>query len=193
LRIVGGALGGRRFAGPRGGRIRPTSEKVREALASVLESRDAIADSTVLDLFAGTGALSFELLSRGASRSLLVDRDRHALDAIRKSAAALGIGDRVSTLALDLFGSPPSVTARIGAALEGAVALVVADPPWDEAQGAVPLLAALAQSGLTSPECLFVFEHATRAVPALPAGLATVARYRYGDTSVILASIGAAP
>ena len=76
MRIVGGSLGGRRFSGPPGDATRPTSERVREAIASALDARGWIEGAVVLDLFAGTGALAFEALSRGADRAFLVERSR---------------------------------------------------------------------------------------------------------------------
>ncbi|MBP7683736.1 MAG: RsmD family RNA methyltransferase, partial [Deltaproteobacteria bacterium] len=94
MRIVGGTLGGRRFDGPPSDLTRPTSERVREALASALDARDAIRDVRVLDLFAGTGALAFEALSRGATDACLVERDPRVVKAAQQSIAALGLGER---------------------------------------------------------------------------------------------------
>ena len=82
MRIVGGRLSGRRFGATKGRGTRPTSDRVREALASALDARAAFDQASVLDLFAGTGALSFEALSRGAAEAVLVDRDPEALGQI---------------------------------------------------------------------------------------------------------------
>ncbi len=189
MRIVGGALGGRRFDAPRGSATRPTSERVREALASALESRDAIAGAQVIDLFAGSGALAFEALSRGARSALLVDRDRRVLGGIAASAETLGLSERVRTASVDLLRAPDRAAARIEAEA-GTLApfdLLFADPPWAEIEALPPLLEALLARHLVAPDALLVLEHGARTpVPDLP-GLATEATYRYGDTAVLLA------
>ena len=86
MRIVGGRLSGRRFGAPGGRGTRPTSDRAREALGSALESRGAFDDAHVLDLFAGTGALGFEALSRGASDAVMVDCDPRVVRQIKQSA-----------------------------------------------------------------------------------------------------------
>lgn len=191
MRIVGGELGGRRFAGPRGGTTRPTSERVREGIASALEARGAIRGATVLDLFAGTGALAFEALSRGADTAVLAERDRRNLAAIRASAAALGLADRVRTVAVDLLGAPDLVVRRLPAPESGRAtySLVFADPPYEAIASLGPLLDAACAARLVDETTLFVIESAARKPFAPSAGslpLASVARYRYGDTVVEL-------
>src|SRR5689334_16347957 len=91
VRIVGGRLGGRRIAPPPGNVTRPTSERVREALTSALSARGAIEGARVVDLFAGTGALGFEMLSRGASQVLFVERDARVAEHIRSAAEGLDV------------------------------------------------------------------------------------------------------
>ena len=91
MRVIGGQLAGRRFGAPSGRGTRPTSDRVREALSSALESRGAFGDAVVLDLFAGTGALSFEALSRGAASAVLVDRDSRAIRELHEAEAQGGI------------------------------------------------------------------------------------------------------
>ncbi|MGF1465385.1 MAG: RsmD family RNA methyltransferase [Sandaracinaceae bacterium] len=180
MRIVGGALASRRFAGPGSDRTRPTSERVREALASALEARDAIVDAVVLDLFAGTGALGFEALSRGAARAVLVDRDRRAAAMIRASAADLGLEDRVTVLAADLERGLP---ARAMSA--GPFTLVFADPPYARTARAVELLGVLAVGGVLARDATVVLEHARELTPELgPALAGDLTTYRYGDTCV---------
>jgi 16S rRNA (guanine966-N2)-methyltransferase len=102
MRIVGGTLGGRRIAPPSGNLTRPTSERVREALASALEARDAIADARVLDLYAGTGALGFEMLSRGAAKLVCVERDARMAEHIRRGAQSLDVSGQVEVLREDV-------------------------------------------------------------------------------------------
>lgn len=181
MRIVGGRLSGRRFPAPKGGGIRPTSERVREAIASALEARDAIAGARVLDLFAGTGALAFEALSRGAAHAVLVDRDRRALAAIARTARALGLGSQVRTQAVDLMGNPARVVAMLRE--EGPFTLVFADPPYAEVERLAPLMRRLVDEGVIAPGAPVVLERSSRD-PAPALGLASVAVYRYGDTAV---------
>jgi 16S rRNA (guanine966-N2)-methyltransferase len=184
LRITGGSLRGRRFSGPKGDGTRPTAEKVREALGSVLTSRGLLADARVLDLFAGTGALAFEALSRGAREALLVERDRGAERSIRENARALGLDARIIVRRLDLSGRPEA----LAAALAGSPPfdLVFADPPYDAIDRVPPLLVALAHAGLLAEGAVAVVEHASRRPPSLPPTLANLAEYRYGDTAVAL-------
>src|SRR6185295_2764378 len=98
MRIVGGNLGGRVLRAPAGAATRPTSEKVREALFDIL---GAVDDAHVLDLFAGTGALGMEALSRGAAHATFVDAARPAVAAIRGNLRALGLADRAQVIAGD--------------------------------------------------------------------------------------------
>lgn len=181
LRIVGGELGGRRFPGPKGAGVRPTGERVREAIASALESRDAIAGAVVLDLFAGTGALAFEALSRGAERATLVDRDRRVIAALERSARALGLQERVRVRAMDLLGAPERVADRL--AEDGPFDLIFADPPYAEVARIPPLIGALMDAGVARSGAWIVVEHASRQPPG-PSRLASVVRYRYGDTAL---------
>lgn len=165
------------------------SERVREALASALEARNAVAGTSVLDLFAGTGALSFEAISRGAARALLVERDPRVARTIERSAASLGIAAETRVLRLDLLADPSAVAARLAAAPEAPFDLVFFAPPYADVPAAVPLVEALVPSGALTAEALVVLEHPTRTPLSVPAGLASVSRYRYGDTSLLLAQV----
>jgi len=91
VRVVAGTAGGRRLHAPPGRALRPTSERVREAVFSSLESMGGVDGATVLDLFAGTGALGIEALSRGASHAVFVDADPDALAAVRSNLEATGL------------------------------------------------------------------------------------------------------
>jgi len=186
MRIVGGEPGGRRFAGPSGKGTRPTSERVREALASALEARDLVRGARVLDLYAGTGALAFEALSRGAARAILVDVDRRLVRDLEKSARELGLSDRARSVALDLGGTPGTVAERLARLADG-FDLVFADPPYADVDRVPPLLGALAELGLITQDTVIVLEHATKQPPRSLGGLASFADYQYGDTSVLLA------
>lgn len=181
MRIVGGALGGRRFDGPKGDSTRPTSERVREALASALASRDRLAGATVLDLYAGTGALAFEALSRGASSALLVERDRQVSRSLERSIEQLGLGGRARVEPLEL-GSATAID-RI-AARATRFDLVFADPPYAIVDDAVSVLDALSRRGVFADDALIVLEHARKHPPKSLRSLASIAHYEYGDTSI---------
>ena len=126
LRVIAGSMRGRRLIVPAGDRVRPTKDIVREAVFSALDARGAIVDAVVLDLYSGTGALAIEALSRGATRAVLVERDRAALDAIGHNLDLLELGDRTRVVRADvvsfLHGPPPR---------EAPFDLVFADPPYD--------------------------------------------------------------
>ena len=98
LRLTGGTLRSRSVKTPSGRAVRPTPARVKEALFSILADR--IADANVLDLFAGSGALGFEALSRGAAHATFVEQHRPTADALRGSAQALGLADRTTVLAM---------------------------------------------------------------------------------------------
>ena len=189
MRIVGGALGGRRFDGPPSDLTRPTSDRVREALASALESRGAIRDAVVLDLFAGTGALTYEALSRGAERGVLVERNARVIKALCSSSCALGLRDRCRVVKRDLLrGGPDGAleTAERLLALGGPYDLVFADPPYNDIGGVAPLLDALVECGAIREDAYVVVEHAKDAPPGDCRLLALSAAYRYGGTGVRL-------
>jgi 16S rRNA (guanine966-N2)-methyltransferase len=194
MRIVGGALGGRRVRAPAGAGTRPTSDRVREAVASVLEARGAIDGAVVLDLYAGTGALAFEALSRGAARAVCVESDRRAAAAIARGAEELGLRARVTVVGVALGPRlPRPALERLRAALGPAGAsLVFADPPYALVDHVPPLLAALSGASLVAPGAWVVLEHATRRPPGGPlAALSVEGAYRYGDTAVLLARASA--
>src|SRR5580698_8823990 len=102
MRITGGAFRSRALRAPRGQATRPTSDRVREALFGILSSAGALDGVRVLDLYAGTGALALEALSRGASDATLVEGAREALDAIRANVKSLAVEDRVRVVAGDV-------------------------------------------------------------------------------------------
>ncbi|MET0143405.1 MAG: 16S rRNA (guanine(966)-N(2))-methyltransferase RsmD [Ilumatobacteraceae bacterium] len=122
MRIVAGELRGRRLVAPSGPSTRPTTDKVREAIFNSLASLDVVVDARVLDLYAGSGALGIEALSRGAAHCTFVERDRNAVRAIDENIAVLGLRGRTRVVVGD------GVTAAAGPA--GAVDLAFADPPY---------------------------------------------------------------
>jgi 16S rRNA (guanine966-N2)-methyltransferase len=176
-RIVGGRWSGRRLTAPTGDATRPTSEKVRAAVANALSAAGAIDGATVLDLYAGTGALGLELASRGAARVVFVERARAAQAAIRTNIAALSAPD------MTLFpGDAASFAASPGEAFD----LVVADPPYAEpAEALAEVLRRLHAGGRLRPGADVVIERSVRDGEfTWPEGLKQLRTRRYGDTLV---------
>ena len=121
MRVVAGEAKGRRLEAPAGKATRPTSDRVREAIFSTLGSLGVVEDATVVDLFAGSGALGIEALSRGAAHATFVDRDPKAIESIRSNLAATGLGSRADVVVDDVHRW--LVRAR-------PVDLVLCDPPY---------------------------------------------------------------
>lgn len=191
MRIVGGALSGRTLPGKPPEGTRPTADRVREAIASALEARGLMKGAVVLDLYAGTGALGFEVLSWGGAQLVAIDASPAALRCIRTNADALGLSAQVSAVKLELGrGSPREQAERIARACSEPITLVLADPPYAEAAALVPVLAALAAPELSAlaPTAALLVEHAHKTPLPVPDGFVEITRYRYGDTGVLLAA-----
>lgn len=182
MRIVGGRLGGRRLKGPPGNVTRPTAERVREALASALTARDAIEGRRVLDLFAGTGALGFEMLSRGAEHVTFVEKDARVAAALRESAQELGVTDEVIIIRDDV----KRASAQAAILRHAPFGLVLADPPYRDVPRAIDALTKLCATGLLADDAVLLLEHASKGTLALPAEFQVLSSYRYGDTTVTL-------
>ncbi|MGH4022505.1 MAG: 16S rRNA (guanine(966)-N(2))-methyltransferase RsmD [Pseudonocardiaceae bacterium] len=177
-RIVAGAAGGRRLHVPARG-TRPTSDRVREAVFSALESRMDLDGARVLDLYAGSGALGLEALSRGAAHARFVESDRRAATLLRRNATDLGLAAAVEV-----------TTATVRAVLRdrpaGSYDLVLADPPYDLGDTELAtVLAALAGNAWLTSGALLVIERAARdPAPSWPDDVAAVTERRYGVTRV---------
>jgi 16S rRNA (guanine966-N2)-methyltransferase len=177
VRIVAGTLRGRRIAAPAGRDTRPTSDRVREALFSILGS---VEDEDVLDVFAGSGALAFEALSRGARSATVIERAPRAVACIRANAAALGVAGRLRVVTRDWR---PALAGE--AAASRWYGVVLADPPYSLLPRILgdlgPAIAAVA-----APGACVVIEHAARerlgAVPGI--GAAARTDRTYGDTAL---------
>ena len=181
MRIVAGTHGGRRLTTPPGRDTRPTSDRVREALFSILEARGgkgadagALDGARVLDLFAGSGALGLEALSRGAASAVFVDSSRSAVEAVRANLAALG-------LAAAVHRRDAAAALRDAAARGDAYDLVFLDPPYRSAAGLTAQLRE-ALPAVLAPGARVVAE-SDRRVP-LDLGLAVTDARRYGDTLI---------
>lgn len=168
MRVVAGELRGRRIEAPPGTTTRPTTDRVREAVFNALGSLDAIEGRTVADLYAGSGALGIEALSRGAASCTFVERDRAALQALRANIAALGIERRARVVTGDVLAVAASVHANV----------VFADPPYDFTAW---------DRLLATVRADFVVAEADDAVEAPPGWEATRCR-RYGRTWVTFLS-----
>jgi 16S rRNA (guanine966-N2)-methyltransferase len=176
MRVIAGSLGGRRLVAPRGRDTRPTADRVKEALFMALEP---LAGLAVVDLYAGSGALGIEALSRGAASVEFVDDDPRALAALHENLRTLGLEDRARVRRLAL----PRAMTRLGASL-GAADLVLLDPPYGDDR-ALATLEALSRAGVLREGVRIVAEHGLR--DGLPGRIGRLARERerrYGQTLV---------
>ena len=181
MRIVGGEFRGRRLAhlgkGDAGAHLRPTADRVRESLFSMLEGGrfgDPVEDAIVLDLFAGTGALGFEALSRGATSATFVDDGRVAQKLIAENIATLALPARARLLRCSALRLPLAETPAT---------LIFCDPPYGKGLGDKALLAARAQ-GWIADDALVVWEE--RGPQPAPEGFRLLEHKTYGDTVVTL-------
>jgi 16S rRNA (guanine966-N2)-methyltransferase len=176
MRVIAGRYGGRRLSAPRGRATRPTSERVREALFSQLAD---VTQARVLDLFAGTGALGIEALSRGARSALFVERDANALRSLRANLKALCIeSESARVLAGDALAALHSARAR-GETYD----LVFVDPPYGRARELGEALREILPA-LLAPGARVVVEADRRAPAELDLPIA--AQRRYGDTTITI-------
>jgi len=180
-RIIAGTAGGRRIEAPKGQGTRPTSDRVREAMFSVLESRDRLRGARVLDLYAGSGALGLEAASRGASDVVLVESSREAAAVARRNATTLGLpGVRVvlSSVQRYLTGHPPFVG---GARAD----LILLDPPYTLAEPDLAAVLSVVAETWLAPDGVVVVERSGRTPePRWPPGLSRTDLRRYGETAV---------
>jgi len=185
VRVVAGRFGGRVLKAPPGQATRPTGARVKEALFSILGDMTGL---RVLDLYAGSGALGIEALSRGAAFVAFVESSRAALACLRDNLSTLGAGAETQVLAVRAEIAAPKLTPL------GPFQLVLCDPPWRNAAQALTVLEGLAAAGLVGPGGRIVLEHSAR-TPLKPGGglalgpgglLVVEGDRRWGDTSVTL-------
>ena len=171
MRVSGGIGRGRRLKAPAGARVRPTSDKVKQALFNILGDRTE--DAVFLDLYAGAGGIGIEALSRGAGQAVFVDESRDSLNVVKQNIDLTGFGDRAR-----------AVFSKAGAFLKkqsGPYDIVFLDPPY--AEELQPLLELIAGSGLLKPEGIVVAEHFKKQPSPESAGTLDLYREaRYGDT-----------
>ena len=177
MRVIGGEYRGRRLSAPVGANVRPTSDRVREAIFSILFSLGGVEGLQVADLFAGTGALGIEALSRGAASVTFVERDPKSVEAVRANLATVGLADAESA------GDATVIRADVDAWVAQAVSrydLVLCDPPYDYA-GWDTLVSRL-------PADLAVLESSAAIVA--PDGWEVLKSKHYGGTIVTVARPG---
>ena len=173
-RIIAGSRGSRRIEAPSGARTRPTSDRVREALFASVDALTELEGARLLDLYAGSGALALEGLSRGAAHATLVEKARDALGVCRRNAATLGFGEVCDIVAAD-------VTSWLATAEPRPYDLVLADPPY--ARPVADDLTSLAERGWLAPTAVVVVERGARDADVdWPAALTPLRSRRYGDT-----------
>jgi 16S rRNA (guanine966-N2)-methyltransferase len=179
MRVVGGRLGGRALQAPRSRAIRPSSDRLRESLFNILTHGygDPLAGARVLDLFAGTGALGIEALSRGAAFALFVDDGVEARALLRDNVERFGLGGTTRIFRRD--------ATRLGAAHPvEPFSLVFADPPYGRGLAEKALASARA-GGWLAPQALTVVEEAAEAGFAAAEGFQELERRAYDDTELI--------
>jgi 16S rRNA (guanine966-N2)-methyltransferase len=178
MRVSGGELRSREIRVPRGRTIRPTPGRVKEALFSIVGER--VRDATVLDLYAGTGAIGFEALSRGAAHATFIEAHAPTAARLRETAALLGVTARTTVIA--------ARAERAAQRLAGPFDLVYADPPYADPPPA-SALAALCSSGAIGRDTLIVYEHRPGSIDLEEAGLTSRRTVRYGDVALDFLSV----
>jgi len=175
VRVVAGTARGRKLVLPRVPEVRPTTGRVREALMSVLGPR--LPGARVLDLFAGSGALAIEALSRGADHAVLVERDHRTVAVIRRNLETCELTSGATLVRADALRYLATAARKNDPPFD----IVLLDPPYASPLGqrAVDEVAA---NDLLAPGGILVLEHAPGAVPACPAGLALGRTSAYGDS-----------
>jgi len=179
MRVVGGRLRGRNLAAPASREIRPTADRLRESLFNILVHayENPVEDARVLDLFAGTGALGIEAISRGAGFALFVDNGAEARALLRNNVEALGLGGVTKVFRRDATNLGPAHPVE-------PFSLVFLDPPYGKGL-AEKALASLRDGGWLTKEALLVVEEAKAATLTTPEGFVGLERRAYDDTEFV--------
>ena len=179
MRVVGGRLKGRNIAAPSSRDIRPTADRLRESVFNILIHAydDPIEDARVLDLFAGTGALGIEAVSRGAAFTLFVDNGAEARALLRNNVEALGLGGVTKVYRRDATHLGPAHPVE-------PFALAFLDPPYGRGLGE-KALASLRDGGWLTPDALLIVEESKAANFAAPDGFEQLERRAYDDTEFV--------
>jgi 16S rRNA (guanine966-N2)-methyltransferase len=180
MRIIGGRFKGRVLQGPQDNDIRPTSDRLRETIFNILAHAydDPLTDAAVVDLYAGTGAMGLEALSRGARKALFVETASKARALIRANVDALGLGGVTQIFRRD--------AGKLGQAPQGErFSLAFLDPPYGKGF-AEPALMALRDGGWLLPQALVVVEEAADAELTVPDSYRVLETRAYGDTKIVI-------
>ncbi|WP_407177023.1 16S rRNA (guanine(966)-N(2))-methyltransferase RsmD [Bradyrhizobium sp. STM 3562] len=186
MRVVGGRLRGRNLASPASREIRPTADRLRESVFNILTHAygDPISGARVLDLFAGTGALGIEAISRGAAFALFVDNGTEARALLRNNVEALGLGGVTKVFRRDAVNLGPAHPVE-------PFSLAFLDPPYGKGL-AEKALASLRDGGWLREGAVVVVEEAKAAGFTVPEGFAELERRVYDDTEFVFLRAGAA-
>ena len=177
MRVISGTFKGRRLIAPDGSATRPTADRIKESVFNILAG--GLVDRRVLDLYAGTGALGIEALSRGAASAVFVDQAKTALAALRRNIAALKLENRARIIRWNIRSNLNCLTAA-----NQQTDLVFMDPPY-EANAVSPTLTALVSCGVLTPGARVVIEHSVReAISPSIDGLRLADQRRFGKTLV---------
>ena len=183
MRIIGGRFKGRVLEGPSDDEIRPTSDRLRETIFNILAHayEDPVTDAAVIDLYAGTGAMGLEALSRGARTALFIETAGKARALIRANIDALGLGGVTQIFRRD--------ARKLGQALSGEqFSLAFLDPPYGKGF-AEPALMALRDGGWLLPQALVIVEETTDAELIVPDGYRVLEMRAYGDTKIVILGV----
>jgi len=182
LKLTGGTLRSRRVSAPRGRAVRPTPARVKEALFSILASAGRLDGARVLDLFAGSGALGFEAISRGAASVTFVEAHKPTAAALARTARDLGVAEQCNVVAL-----PAERALR---ALPGSFDLIFADPPYAQPYP-VAAFALLRERALLAADAIVVYEHSSREAAPVDPAFAVTRSERYGAVALAFMTVAA--
>ena len=177
MRIISGSLKGRQLTSVRGRHTRPTSDRTREALFNIL-GPGTINDTVILDLFAGTGALGIEALSRGARRAVFVDRDRQALNTLRRNIERCHLESATRIYQWDITKNLSCLNP-----IQQPFDLIFLDPPYHQ-NLILPALSHLIRLRALAPSAIVVAEHASKEIILPPHGLTVTDQRTYGRTAL---------
>ncbi len=181
MRIIGGQWRGRRLFAPEGMETRPTSDKVREALFNII--RNDVFDARIWDVFAGSGALSLEALSRGAEFAVLTDASRKAAASIKRNIELCGAGEQTKLMVTEWQGAVSSLRGQ-------KFSLVFLDPPYKLTSAYADVVKRLLEENMLTEDALIVMEHSRdAALPELPDEVELYDTRRYGDTCLSLVRV----
>lgn len=179
MRVISGTLRGRKLSAPKGMQTRPTSDRVKEAMFNIIASLDSVENASVLDLYAGTGSLGIEALSRNAKSCTFVEHDRIALDVLRKNISITDCGASAEVIPMDA-----ERALKLLGSKGRSFSLVFLDPPYASDSAYLRSMEQLSR-GLLEPEGLLVAESSSsNPLPDRINGLTRVNRRVYGDTAL---------